>query len=57
MSNSTPDPIEVMRDTQRKLVALGLPCTLMIEDDYTSLQVDVGVKNGSKESTESPWRD
>jgi len=57
MANSTNDPIEIMREVQRKLIALGVSCTLMIEDDYTSLQVDVGVKNRSQESTESPWRD
>ena len=57
MANSTNDPIEIMREAQRKLISLGVSCTLMFEDDYASLQVDVGVKNRSQESTESPWRD
>ena len=57
MDNSTNDPIEIMREAQRKLISLGVSCTLMFEDDYASLQVDVGVKNRSQESTESPWRD
>ena len=57
MANSTNEPIEIMREAQRKLISLGVSCTLMFEDDYASLQVDVGVKNRSQESTESPWRD